>query len=427
MQALFHAIGAVPLFHARPAIPLRRARNGARRLHVWPSRRSYCAFPDPRKERESLSFFDEADEPRTPPRTAQHRRRPRGSSRRPGGGGGRRPPSDQQAIQLRRAVALGALVIVVILVVLGVHSCQISARNSGLKNYNDNVASLNQQSDQTGSNLFKLLSGASSSNATALQSQIDEARVSADSQLSRGRSLSVPDEVKKAQQNFVLALQMRRDGIANVARNIQPALGTSTSKDAVNTIATEMARFYGSDVLYKDYTLPPISAALHAAGIAVGGASGEQFNGGQFLPDIQWLTPTYVATQLHVSLPTARGKPAPGLHGHSLDSVSVAGTTLNTGSTNTIPASPAPTFTLHFTNGGQNTETGVVCKVSVSGTSVSGQTIVPQTTAGQSTTCNVPLSSSPAAGSYTVTATIEPVPGEKNTSNNSQNYPVSFQ
>ena len=36
-------------------------------------------------------------------------------------------------------------------------------------------------------------------------------------------------------------------------------------------------------------------------------------------------------------------------------------------------------------------------------------------------------SSSPPAGSYTVTATVEPVPGEKNTANNTLTFPVTFQ
>ena len=118
---------------------------------------------------------------------------------------------------------------------------------------------------------------------------------------------------------------------------------------------------------------------------------------------------------------------APGLHGHELNSVSVGGSTLQTGSTNAIPASPAPTFTLDFANTGQNTETNVKCRVTVSGSSVSGQTIVPQTTAGESTSCQVTLSSTPPKGSHTVTATIVPVPGEKNTANNSLTFPVTFQ
>ena len=136
-----------------------------------------------------------------------------------------------------------------------------------------------------------------------------------------------------------------------------------------------------------------------------------------------------MAGKLGAKSPTTNGgKPAPGLHGHSLDSVSVGGNTLQTGSTNTIAASPPPTFTFHFTNGGQNNETNVVLKVTISGSNVSGQTVVPQTTAGQSTTGQVTLSVLPRRpGSYTVTATVAPVPGEKNTANNTLTFPVTFQ
>ncbi len=329
---------------------------------------------------------------------------------------------------MRRAVAAVALLIVVILIVLGVHSCQISARNSSLRDYANNVSSLIQQSNQTGAQLFSQLSGGgSASNVTTLQNQINETRVNADTELNHAQGLDVPDEMKGAQQNFLLTLQMRRDGVARIAGSIQQALGTSTSKDAINAVATDMARFYASDVVYKGYTTPLIAGALHSAGIAVGGANGVTIEGGQFLPDLGWLTPSFVATKLGTRLPSSSGKPAPGLHGHSLDSVSVGGTALQTGSTNTIPANPAPTFTLTLTNGGQNTEHNVVCKVTVGGTNVSGQTVIPQTTAGQQTTCQVPLSSPPTPGTYTVTANVAPVPGEKNVANNSQSFPVTFQ
>jgi hypothetical protein len=367
-----------------------------------------------------LSFFDEVDEPPTATRTAPRRRRPSGS--------GRRPPGDPQSVQVRRAVAAAAILIVLILIVLGVHSCQVSQRNSALKDYNNNVGSLIQQSDQTSTQLFRELSqGGGSANASSLQSQLNETRLSADTQYGKAKALSAPDEMRAAHQNVVLTFQMRRDGIAQIATNIQEALGTATSRDAVNTIAAQMARLYASDVVYKDYAVPLIIGALHSAGIGIGGTNGETIEAGQFLPDLSWLTPSFVASKLGARVSTPNGKPAPGLHGHSLDSVSVGGNTLQTGSTNTIARTPPPAFTFHLTNGGQNNETNVVLKVTVSGTSVSGQTVVPQTTAGQSSTAQVTLSSSPPAGSYTVTATVQAVPGEKNTANNTMTFPVTFQ
>jgi hypothetical protein len=317
--------------------------------------------------------------------------------------------------------------VLLILVVLLVHSCQVSQRNSALKSYTNNVSSLVQQSNQMGRSFFSLLAGAGGSNVAGLQNSLDQARVTADSLLHKARNLSVPDEMKGAQTNLLLTLQMRRDAIAEVANEIQPALGTSTSKDAVSAIAAQMARLYASDVVYKDYTTPKIAAALHAAGIGVGGTGGEPIDNGQFVADLGWLNPTFVAARLGARVASGSGKASPGLHGHSLDSVSVAGTTLQTGSTNTIPASPPATFTLHFTNSGQNNETNVVLKVAVSGTSVHGQTVVPQTVAGQSTSGQVTLDSAPPPGNYTVKATVEPVPGEKNTANNTLSFPVTFQ
>jgi archaellum component FlaF (FlaF/FlaG flagellin family) len=329
---------------------------------------------------------------------------------------------------VRRAVAGVAILIILILIVLGIHSCQVSARNRSLKDYNHNVTSLVQQSDATGAKFFGLLSNPNASGgAGALTTQLNETRVSADSELARARGLDVPDEVKGAQQNFLLTMTMRRDGIANIAQLIQRALGSATAQDAIKQIAAEMGRFYSSDVLYKDYVTIGIAAALHAAGITVG-PSGEQIEAGQFLPDLGWLQPDFIASKLgqQTTPTTPSGPVAPGLHGHSLDSVSVSGTTLQAGSPNTIPASPPPKFDVTFTNTGGNTEKNVVVKVTVSGTSVSAQTTVAQTTAGEQKTVTIPLPSSPPKGRYTITVTVQGVPGEKNLANNTLSFPVQF-
>ena len=336
-----------------------------------------------------MSFFDEADEPRTASRSAP---------RRGGSSGGRRPPhGDPQAIRVRRGVAAAVLVVLFILVVLGVHSCQVSARNSALQDYNANVVAVVQQSNATGRTFFSVLTSAG--NVHSKQTSLNQARDSADTELSRARGFSVPDQVKLAQTYLLLTLQMRRDAIANVAQNIQPALASTTSKDAVSAIATEMARLYASDVVYKDYTVP-----LILGGAEIGRHRGHRPQRGAGrtgpVPARHPLDdPDLRGRELHATLPasssTSNKKPAPGPHGHQLLSVSVAGTTLTPGASATLTASPPPTFTLNFTNTGQSQETNVVCKVTVTGTAVSGQTTVPQTTPGQQTSCNVPLSTAP--------------------------------
>jgi hypothetical protein len=327
-------------------------------------------------------------------------------------------------------VALGALIVVLILIVIGVHSCQVSQANSDLRNYAVSVDSLITSSNQTGTQFFKNLSNSQGSPTSSnLQTSVEESRLAAQNELNKGRGLSAPGQLENAHSNLVMALQMRLDGIDAIAKNLPAALQPQTASMAVNEIAADMARFYSSDVLYKDYMLPVLISELHNAGIPVGGSNGTPINQGQFLPDIQWLTPSFVATQLKAPASPASvgGKVTPGTHGHQLNSVSVGSTTLQTGTTNTIPAQPAPTFTLSFTNSGQNSESNVVCRVTVSGSSSSGQTTVPQTKPSQNYSCKVTLSSSPPPGAYTVKATIEPVPGEKNTANNTLSFPVTFQ
>ncbi|HZE06459.1 MAG TPA: hypothetical protein VE127_14615 [Solirubrobacteraceae bacterium] len=312
---------------------------------------------------------------------------------------------------------------IVLLIALGIHSCDVSSTNSALQNYTSSVSSLIAQSNQTGRQLFGVLTGAGAKgNPTQVQHEINQALYSANAVLRRARSQSVPSQVTAGNQELVKALQMRADGISNIASDIQPALGTSATPGDINQLAAQTARFYASDVLYKDYAAPAIAKAVNAAGVRF-----SPLNPGQFLPDVQWVLPSYIAAQLQVSSGAVSTKPAPGIHGHKLDSVSLAGTTLTPGGSASVAASPPPSFTLTFTNTGTDTEHDVVCKVTVSGTGVTGQAVVPQTVPGHQYTCTVKLSSTPATGSQTVVAQIERVPGEKSVVRNSQTFTITFQ
>jgi hypothetical protein len=388
-----------------------------------------------------LSFFVEVEEETRvrPPAPESGRRSsgggsrpPRGGGRPPRGGGGysrgRRGAREERAIRVRRAVAGAGLLVIVILIVLGVHSCTVSQANSALRSYSDSVNSLINASNQTGNRFFTLLSnGTGSSSATNLQSQVESTRIAAVHQLRRAQRLSAPGQVAGAQRDLVLLMQMRRDGITNVANQLQPALQGSSSAAAVYLIAAEMARLYASDVLYKDYSLPTLERALRNARIAYGGTNGLPIDSRQFVPNIQWLNPSYVAAQLRGTAPAnSSAKPAPGIHGHELDSCSVGGATLNTASATSLTAGTAPTLSCTVTNDGQNTETNVVVRATIAGTAIIGQGIIPQTQAGQTYTVQVPLSSAPPAGTYSLTVRVERVPGETTLTHNAKTFPVTF-
>lgn len=320
-----------------------------------------------------------------------------------------------------------ALVVLVIVAILGIHSCQVSSRNSALTNYDASVGSLIQRSDQTGSLLFKTLTSGNlnvPANEQGAQNELYTLSGQAQSQLQEAQGLSVADQVAGAQQNFLLTLSLRRDGIADIAANLQKALTRKTASDGVTAIAADMERFLASDVVYTTQTAPRVAAALHAAGLPVDGT----IKATNFLSDLGWLTPKYVAGRLGTSLGSSAGGTCPSVCGHVLNSVSVGGQTLSVGG-QTIPASPAPTFTANFTNNGSNTETGVTVTVTVttsSGTTITAQQVVGTTKAGQTYTPQITLPSSPPAGQATVKVTVQKVAGETNIANNTLSYPVTF-
>jgi hypothetical protein len=366
-----------------------------------------------------LSFFDEADEPLTEPRV----RRPPGGGARPPRGRGR-SPSEQQQFLIRRVVAGAVLLVVVIVLALGIHSCEVSQRNSALRDYATSVASLIADSHQTGQSLFSTLTAGGG--AVSKQNSVTSLADTAKTQLSNAKGLSVPDEMKPAQSNVVMAFQMRYDALTGIANNVEQALSKSGG-GAVTEIAGEMARLYASDVIYKDYAVNQIAAALHGVGITPNAPGGPPISDFQFLTDVQWLTPSFVAAKLGASVPASSTSGTPcNKCGDAMTSVSVAGTVLTAGGTATLPANPPPTFSCTFTNDGQQPLTNTVVKVAVKGTNVSGQAVQAQTSPGGSYTVQVPLSSAPPTGTYTVTATVEPHPGESPVVHNTQTFTITF-
>ena len=323
--------------------------------------------------------------------------------------------------------------IIVVLVSIGINGCEGSARKNALRDYANSVNTVVNRSDATSKSLFSALS--SKKGAQQVSQSVNATEETALEVLHQAQHLSVPSSAKTAQSRLVFALQMRLDGVTAIAGQIQAALGTSARTAGVTDIAGDMARFYASDVIYKGYTATAIVSALHANSIAVGGDDGAPVSSGQFLPSLQWLSPDHVASELGVpSSSTTSGagtttghNTSKGLHGHELNSVNEDGTTLSTATTNSVAASPTPTFTLNFTNSGDSNEFDVACEVKVTGTGDSGTKVVAETMAGKTGSCDVTLSSPPQEGAtYTVVATIEKVPGEQNLANNTLSFPVTF-
>jgi len=370
-----------------------------------------------------LSFFDEGDEP--PTRAARPRRAP--GATRAGGA-----TVDPQTVRTRRLVALVIGVLVIVLLAVVVNSCLDRRAENRLKDYNRNVASVIRSSDEEVGRPFFDALGQGGQAPNDLEQTISQLRVVADRHVDTAEGFEVPDELRAAQRNLLLSLDLRATGVAKVASLVRTALareGGGEAEDAVNQIAAQMQQFLASDVVYEARVIPFIREALDDKGV-----TGQPVGDTQFLPNLGWLQPETVANRLGApgggGGAASGGAPAPGLHGHGLVSVEAGGVTLQPGNTaNRIPASGTVTFDVSFANQGENPESNVGVRVRIRGAGrpISATRRVAETQAGANATASIPLDQAPPIGTpVTIEVTVEKVPGEENTDNNRQTYSAIF-
>jgi hypothetical protein len=366
-----------------------------------------------------VSFFDEDDEPR--------RRAPR--PRRSAGG---EVAADSQTLLIRRAVAGVIVVLFLLVLVFVVKSCQSSQHESALKDYNSSVSAIaSESSRQVGTEFFRLLGQGGSESPQDLQTQISGFRVQADQQLKQAENLSVPDDMRSANESFLIALEWRRDGLAAIADKIRTALGDSgdAADQAIQQIAGQMQAFLASDVAYQTRVVPSIKAVLDDNKIG-----GQQIAQSQFLPDLGWLDPTTVAKQLGQQLSAGAGRnktqpTGPGLHGTNIDSVSYGNTTLQPGASNQLTYSADSAFAVKFTNGGDNDEFDIKVTVRIegSGSPITLTDTIDQIAPKASATANLAFDKAPPTGAaVTIKVKVAPVPGETKTDNNEASYQAIF-
>jgi hypothetical protein len=388
-----------------------------------------------------MSFFDD-DEPIRASRTRPARPRtpaPAGS-RAVGGGGGGRPPRgsggarrpDPATARQRQLVLGGGAIVLFILLILLVSSCQGSRKERALKDYNRSVTELATDSDKVGVDFFAALDAASA--GTDVEVRVNQLRLTADELVKRANGLEPRDELARAQSSLELVLNLRAQGLRKIGEKLPTALvqgrdNAQSVETALTQIAGQMQQFLASDVVYSQRTAPYIREALSDADV-----KGQRVSISRFLPSLGWLDPDLVAGRLgsqRAGGGTGAGRePAPGLHGHSLESVAVGDTTLQPGGVvNTIPTRPAPSFTIKLANGGDFDEDEVVVTARISGggtRAISRKKTIAQTKSKGDATVTIPLGASPASGAATLTVTIGKVPGEEGTENNKQTYTILF-
>lgn len=372
-----------------------------------------------------MSFFDDGDPPtraRSAPRPPARPRQPSGGARRPS-----HAPATSDELRNRRIGLIAGGIVLVLLFGFLVNSCMSSAKKRAMKDYNRQVTTLVQKSDDNSEQLFAALSGGGDDQTT----NVNQIRLEADDVAKRAEALDVPDEMKPAQRNLLLALNLRAEAIGKIGTLLPAANGNDASAfDAMEKIAGQMRAFLASDVIYSQRVWPLINEAFLEKDI-----TGQKIAGSQFLESDGWLSTNKVAARINpaaIAGSRGGGAPAPGTHGHGIVSTKIGTVQLTSEAPNrvAITAGTKPVVDVTFANQGENDETDVRVTLEISTAGGKPQTIpktVPTTKAGTETTTRIAFTTAPAAGQvFTIKVTVAKVPGEETTDNNTASYDVLF-
>jgi hypothetical protein len=262
--------------------------------------------------------------------------------------------------------------------------------------------------------------------ATEIETSINEQRSLASELVRQANNLSGPGDVEQAKQYLVETLEFRRDGLTEISKEIGQALGDQDPETATEKIAANMQQFLTSDVIYSQRAYAYMKQALKDNDI-----EGVSVPASQFLPSLEWLDPATVDDVLSRARGgTGSDEPvAPGTHGTGITGVTAqpSGNALTEGTSNDL--SGAKSIAVQVQNQGENDEKDVQVTVQItgSGTPIRLQDTIGAISAGDTQTVTVPLTRTPAKGSSgTLKVTVQRVPGEENTDNNTQSFDVTF-
>ncbi len=330
----------------------------------------------------------------------------------------RRRPERQQ-ILLRRGLALGGGLLLLILIVLGVKGCLDARKDRALSDYARNVSQIVEETGQTSKSFFDKLSEPGSLSVTEFVNQVSADRSAMDGYAARVDGLSAPGDMSHAQNALELVYELRAGAMDDIADKMSTALGDVGSEKATAGIALQMQKLLSADVLYESVVRPEINGVLESNGI-----EGDDVPKSAFLPEgTKWLEESAVSAALG-SVNGSTSASTGGLHGLGLIGTSINGTELTAESTTSVGGEGTPEVEVQVQNQGESTENGISVSVTVGGGTLSGT--ISSIAAGETETALIPLTPAP-AGEVTLEVDVATVPGEHVSENNKASYNVAFE
>jgi hypothetical protein len=321
---------------------------------------------------------------------------------------------------LRRLLALGGALVVLILIVLGVKGCLDARARGALSDYSRDVKQILVETSQTSKDFFGKLEEPGGLSVTEFTGQVDADRSAMSNYKTRIEGLGAPGGLGDAQKSLELVYTLRAAAMETIATKMRTALGEAGAARATAAIAKQMQTLLAADVVYESVTRPEINGKLADEGI-----TGSDVPKNTFVPDgTKWLEEEEIAKALGSVSGSTSGEPSPGVHGLGLVGTSIGETELAAESTTSVVTEGTPEVEVTVQNQGESTENGVTVVVTVNGKETTQEIAALEAAAEE--TAIVPLTPAP-EGLTELEVKVEPVPGEQFTDNNEATYTVNFE
>jgi hypothetical protein len=370
-----------------------------------------------------FDFFDE-------PETEEAPERPRLPRRPPGGGPPtrRRMRTPQGFIPMLRLAGLIAfLILAVIVLIFVLRGCASDTKHSTYSSYMDKMRTIGTDSAQLGRQLNSTLA-ATGIKETELESRIKGFAATQQQQADQANAVDPPGPLHDVHDDAIKVLQLRASGLRSLADAFAQ---TATSKNASvsgRLLAAQMRLLIASDVNWDFYFTDAAKRVLQSQAVT-------NVN----VPDSTMiLNPDLASSQAMETVwrrihGTVTGTSPAGDHGSALVSVTALpdGKQLSASSENTVTATTDLAFRVAVQDSGSFQEFDV--KVTLTIARTQGQKPITKSktidiiNAGETKTVVFSdLGAPPFGVPTTVKVDVQPVPGEKTTTNNSAEYRVIF-
>jgi hypothetical protein len=360
-----------------------------------------------------FDFFDDSPTTETSrEEIPRRRRRPRLPTRPPAGG----------APLLRMAGLIVGGILLVVVLILWVNSCRADQKTAEYRDYMSDVTKVGADSQQIGTRLNELIF-TPGIQVESLQGELNGLRQAQSQTVQAAQRLDAPGPLREQHEELIEALQYRVSGLNGLASGLSQIADETGSEAAGELLAEQSNRLVASDVIWDDSFSAQAQDVMEEQGI--GGVDVPDSN---FVANEEFSSPaSWKLIVDRLTQPAA----ASGLHGNRIAAVQAlpGEKELSRTDENTVQASDRLAFEVIVENSGDNQETQIKVTLTIqqSPEPIRKESQIDAINPGDSKSVVFRDLGQVSFGPRTVLrVTVDPVPGEENTNNNTAEYVVIF-